>query len=216
MDRIRSSTLPITVVSGDIGRGATPSRRQRLDRMNACYRLLVNRPAFPGFALLLGVCLLARGLMATDWTISLSGAGPLRLGMSLDATRRILGDSKARLAGNEPHVPLNDCAYLDTKRTPTGIGLMFANGRLVRIDVFEGSTKTVSGAGIGDSEDRITQLYRGRIKSEPHVYVDDGHYLNYVPGGRSKLGIVFETDGRRVTSFRVGTLTAIALVEGCS
>jgi hypothetical protein len=33
--------------------------------------------------------------------------------------------------------------------------------------------------------------------------------------GRSKFGIVFETDGQRVRSFRVGTLDAIALVEGC-
>ncbi len=38
----------------------------------------------------------------------------------------------------------------------------------------------------------------------------------YMPAGRSSVGIVFETDGRQVTSFRVGTLAAIALVEGCS
>jgi len=136
--------------------------------------------------------------------------------MSLREVRRIVGDTAAKLAGNEPDVALSDCAYLDTKRLRPGIGLMFAKGHLVRIDVLEGPTKTSSGAGIGDSEGRIESLFAGRIKSEPHVYVDGGHYLKHVPTDRSKIGITFETDGERVTSFRVGTLAAIALVEGCS
>jgi len=164
--------------------------------------------------LLLGISVLS--LEAADWTISLSGAGPVRLGMSVSTVRRVLGDDGAQLAGNEPDVPLSDCAYLESKRIPQGLGLMFAKGRLVRIDVFDGPTKTSNGAGIGDSEDRIKQLYTGRIKVGPHVYVDEGHHLNYVPAGRSNVGIVFETGGRQVTSFRVGTLAAIALVEGCS
>lgn|SRR5262249_61968230 len=142
-------------------------------------------------------------------------AGPLRLGMSLSAVRRVVGDAEAKLAGNEPDVPLGGCAYVESKHIPPGIGLMFAKGHLVRIDIFEGPTKTSVGAGIGDSEDRIKRLYPAQVKVEPHVYVDGGHYLNFVPMGRPKFGIVFETDGQRVTSFRVGTLAAIALVEGC-
>jgi hypothetical protein len=164
--------------------------------------------------LLLGVS--AHSLQAADWTISLTGAGPVRLGVSVSSVRRLLGDAGAQLAGNEPGVPLSDCAYLESKRIPRGLGLMFANGRLVRIDVFEGPTKTSDGVGIGDSEDRIKRLYPGRVTQEPHVYVDGGHYLRYVPSGRSNVGILFETDGRQVTSFRVGTFAAIALVEGCS
>jgi len=174
----------------------------------------VNRAPILGVALLVAIPVLS--LQAADWTISLSGAGPVRLGMSVNAVRRVLGDASAQLAGNDPDVPLSECAYLDSKRIPQGLGLLFAKSRLVRIDVFEGPTKTFNGAGIGDSEDRIKQLYAARIKVEPHVYIDEGHYLNYVPAGRSNVGIVFETDGRQVTSFRVGTLAAIALVEGCS
>jgi hypothetical protein len=30
------------------------------------------------------------------------------------------------------------------------------------------------------------------------------------------LGLIFETDGRQVTSFRTGTVAAISLVEGCA
>jgi hypothetical protein len=138
--------------------------------------------------------------------------------MSLSQVRTVLGDAKAWLTGNDPEVPLNSCAYLESPHLPSGIGLMFAKGRVVRIDVFEGSTKTSTGAGIGDSEDRVKTLYADRIRVEPHRYVDGGHYLYYVPTANSqqRFGIVFETNGHEVISFRVGTLAAIGLVEGCA
>ena len=91
------------------------------------------------------------------------------LEMSLSQVRRVLVDTKACLAGNEPDVPLNECAYLETERVPSGIGFMFAKGRLVRIDVFEGSTKTSDGAGIGDSEARIKKLCPNRMTVESHL-----------------------------------------------
>lgn len=138
--------------------------------MLTCYRRVVKRPPTLETLLLLAISVLS--LQAADWTISVTGAGPLRLGMSVSAVRGLLGDAGALLAGNEPDVPLNDCAYLESKRIPPGPGLMFAKGRLVRIDVFEGPTKTSDGVGIGDSEDRIKHLYPARIKLEPHVYVD--------------------------------------------
>ncbi len=123
----------------------------------------------------------------------------------------------AQLEGNAPEVPLNECAYLVSERVPEGLGFMFAKGRVVRIDVFSGGIRTAAGAGIGDSEDRIKQLYPGRITVEPHHYVPEGHYLKYVPADEAErgYGMVFETDGRKVTSFRTGTLAAITLVEGC-
>lgn len=95
---------------------------------------------------------------------------------------------------------------------------MFASRRLIRIDVYDPRIRTSAGAGIGDPEARIQKLYPGRMKVEPHHYVDGGHYLQYLPTGNPNqtLGMIFETDGQSVTSFRVGTLEAIALVEGCS
>jgi hypothetical protein len=138
--------------------------------------------------------------------------------MSLSDVRRILGDPKARLEGNAPVVPLDECAYIRSERLPEGLEFMLAQGRLARIDVFKGAIKTVDSAGIGDSEARISQIYSGRIRVEPHHYHPQGHYLHYLPtsGSDRKYGMVFETDGHQVTSFRVGRLAAIALVEGCS
>jgi hypothetical protein len=95
---------------------------------------------------------------------------------------------------------------------------MFAKGRVVRIDVFKPGAKTASGAGVGDTDEQVKRMYPGRITVQPHHYEPQGHYLNYSPASEAErgYGIVFETDGLRVTSFRTGTLAAIALVEGCS
>lgn len=96
---------------------------------------------------------------------------------------------------------------------------MFAGGRVVRIDVFASGVRTSSGARIGATEEKIKQLYPGRITTEPDFYNPEmGHYLNYTPSDASErgYGMVFETDGKTVTHFRTGTIAAIALVEGCS
>jgi hypothetical protein len=155
-----------------------------------------------------------------DWTVYLHKAGPLRIGMSIADVRRLLGDEKAFLAyGDGPEPDNCECAYLESGKKPEDVGLMFQNGRLVRIDVDARGISTASGAQVGDSEERIKQLYRGRITVEPHHYIpESGHYLNYTPVDlkNRNYGMVFETDNGIVTSFRTGTVKAIALVEGCS
>ena len=58
-------------------------------------------------------------------------------------------------------------------------------------------------------------LYGGRVKSEPHKYVRGGHYLVVPSPADSDAQLVFETDGKRVTSYRVGRLPEVRWVEGC-
>ncbi len=154
-----------------------------------------------------------------DWIVSLFGVGPIRLGMTVSEARRVLRDQTAYLAGNTPVLPLDSCAYLESKRIPKSLGFMFARGRIVRIDVSGTGIRTVGGAGVGDTEEKIKRLFPGQVTVEPHHYdPENGHYLNYWPKERPKqdYGMVFETDHGRVTSFRAGTREAIALVEGCS
>jgi hypothetical protein len=156
---------------------------------------------------------------APDWTIYLRRAGPIRIGMSLDTVRRVIGDAGAHLACAEREPDDSECAYLQSPRKPEHLEFMFQMGRLVRIDVHEPGPRTASGAGVGDTEERIHELYPGRIRTEPHHYSPEtGHYLIYgaVDPADRPYGLLFETEGGLVTSFRVGTLDAIALVEGCS
>ena len=156
---------------------------------------------------------------SADWTVYLSKAGPIRIGMSLIEVRKVIQDPKAFLADGsmDPEPDDSECAYLESIRVPKQMDLMFQKGKLVRIDVNERGIRTASGAQVGDSETRIKQLYPNRIKVAPHHYIpESGHYLNYFPIRKNGYGMVFETDNGVVTSFRVGTLAAIALVEGCS
>jgi hypothetical protein len=158
-------------------------------------------------------------IASADWTAYLHHTGPIKIGMPLIEVRRVLRDPQAFLSGNDPEVPLDECAYLESKQLPKGLGLMFRKGIVVRIDIFEKGIRTASGAEVGDREDKIKRLYPGRITVEPHHYdPENGHYLNYTPidPAERDYGIVFETENGVVTTFRVGTQAAIALVEGCS
>lgn len=73
---------------------------------------------------------------------------------------------------------------------------------------------TDRGARVGDTEATIKRLYRGMVKVSKHPYVN-GHYLRVnIKGGR--FSIIFETNGKRVTSFRAGKSKEVSYIEGCS
>lgn len=99
---------------------------------------------------------------------------------------------------------------------PDGVSVMVVKGKVARIDVDTGSVTTEDGAKIGDSEDRVKNIYGDEVKVEPHKYIDGGHYLT-VTGDTAHAGkaLVFETDGKRVTMFRGGRLPEVKRTEGC-
>jgi hypothetical protein len=153
------------------------------------------------------------------WTIYLRGAGPLRIGMAIGEVRRALNDPAASLYVSDPANPLgeNGCTYLESRAVPPDVGVLLERKRVVRIDVYA-KFRTASGAGVGDSEDRIRGLYPGRITVETHRYDPNGHYLIFTAADRADqpYGLVFETDGKVVTQYRSGLRHAIAWAEGCS
>ncbi|MDB4908025.1 MAG: hypothetical protein JWO05_2809 [Gemmatimonadetes bacterium] len=108
------------------------------------------------------------------------------------------------------------CRYITVGRLPPGARVMVENGTVARIDVDSGSVATVEGARVGDSEERIRQLYPRNLASSPHKYTD-GHNLTFTPAesGDSLYRIVFETDGHRVVRYRAGRVPPVEYVEGC-
>lgn len=144
-----------------------------------------------------------------DWDVTPAGIGPLRAGMTLAESKTVTHDNLAVPAKT------SECDYVRPKSGPKGIAIMFEKGVLSRVDVTVGTVKTVDGAGIGDSEDRIKSLYPGQVKVTPHKYTD-GHYLVVTPAGGGENRIVFETDGKKVTRFRSGREPAVEYVEGCA
>ena len=85
-----------------------------------------------------------------------------------------------------------------------------------RIDIENDSIATDKGIRVGDSEEKVKQMYGSGLIVEPHHYTD-GHYLEIRFGNDSATakGIVFETDGKKVTTFRAGFWDPVRWVEGC-
>jgi hypothetical protein len=140
------------------------------------------------------------------------GFGPVRAGMTLAEAEQALGAPLVLLGPR-----MEPCHYVVVEGRP-GVAFMVIDGRIARVDVQpKGTVKTAEGAGVGDDEARIQSLYPGRVVVEPHKYVD-GHYLIVRPAAPADSGfrLIFETDGKRVTSYRSGRMPEVRWIEGCS
>jgi hypothetical protein len=140
----------------------------------------------------------------SPWTVSTVGFGPIRLGQTFDEVDSALPDDIA------PPSPPDGCVVIVPAGWPEGVSLMIAQGVVARIDVRSGSVATSEGARIGITESAVESLYPGQIEVLPHKYTA-GNYLTVTPRADAAPGvrIVFETDGARVTQYRVGTLPSI-------
>lgn len=146
--------------------------------------------------------------------VSGDGFGAVRFGMKIAEAEAALGHKlKAEGAANESEF----CRYYMPEGAYPGLAFMTAKGEIVRLDVQE--TKDIvtdRGAKIGDSEQHVLELYKGRVRVEEHEYTGpEGHYL-VVTGGDGKVQLVFETDGKVVVSYRAGVEPQVEYVEGCS
>ena len=136
-----------------------------------------------------------------EWVVSDTSVGSIRIGMTADELR-----PRVETLGQ-----LEGCVYAKVPEAPGLLVMLFA-GKVVRVDVIAPGIATAGGARVGDTEERVRELYPG-LRVEPHKYTD-GHYLvvDTVQGRR----LIFETDGARVTRYRAGAVPQVDWVEGCS
>jgi hypothetical protein len=149
----------------------------------------------------------------SDLALNEDGLGQIQVGMQLD-------EAVSMGLLNENPTMKKECDFVFPAvgaGIPDGVSVMVVKGKIARIDVDTGSVTTEDGAKVGDTEDRIRSIYNGYVTVEPAKYIEGGHYMT-VMGDSSSVGkaIVFETDGKRVTSFRAGRLPEVKWVEGCS
>jgi hypothetical protein len=148
----------------------------------------------------------------SDLALNEDGLGQIQIGMTLDDAVNM------GLLNENPNMKTAcDFVYPAVGAgIPDGVSVMVVKGTIARIDVDTGSVTTDEGAKIGDTEDRIKSLYGDDLKIEPHKYIEGGHYMT-VAGDSASAGkaLLFETDGKRVTSFRGGRLPEVKWVEGC-
>ena len=141
------------------------------------------------------------------WIVTETGVGPVTVGMTDIELRTVVND---RLEGP----PQSDgCAMVKLLDAPGDVLAMLVDGRVVRVDVTTADVHTSAQIAVGDTESQVQAAYPGRVKVQPHKYTD-GHYLNVDLPSRRRL--VFETDGKVVTRYRVGARPQVDWVEGCS
>lgn len=150
---------------------------------------------------------------ATKMVATFDGVGPVKIGMTTAQATKALG---VRVKRDEAMYKDNkECYYATASgRAYKDLAFMMSGERIVRIDINSKALATDKGAKNGDTEARIKQLYRGMYKISPHKYVD-GHYIE-IANRSKKNTILFETDGKHVTTFRVGLTEPVGYVEGCS
>ncbi|MEH1870216.1 hypothetical protein [Nostoc sp.] len=156
---------------------------------------------------------LAQAKLTNQSKLFINGVGRVRVGMTVSQAAKAAG---TKLVGDAPN---NNCYYVKPQNQPKNLSFMVTKGRISRVDVRQNTQITTpKGAKIGDTEAQIKSLYPGQIKVTPHKYVQDGHYLTFIPkdSANQNYRVVFETDGKRVTQFRSGKLPEVEFVEGCS
>lgn len=131
--------------------------------------------------------------------------------MTLPQASKALGVGVTRDAGDGG----DGCYYASPESRYEGVFFMMSGARIVRIDVRSSRYATDRGARVGDSEARVKRLYRGEYKISRHKYFEAGRYIEVAAKGGRYL-IIFETDGKRVTTYRVGRPEQVGYVEGCS
>lgn len=179
--------------------------------------------AFVAIVSVLSACKGRDTSRANDTSVVASGtASPTANAITFDGLPRFrIGATTAQLAANGDTIPPVSgedvaCHLVRLPSLPPGARLMLMNDSLARIDIDSTSqVKTIDGAGIGDSEARIAQLYGARLVTQPHKYEPAGHYLIVTDASDTLRRLVFETNGKTVTSYRVGRRPAVDYVEAC-
>lgn len=144
-----------------------------------------------------------------SWVVREDGADPVRVGMTLAQLNAVLHEKFLKPAAKNDQA----CFYVDPKGKPK-ISLMIEDGRLARVDVNGSGIFTSTGLQVGDTEKHALQVYGRRLKTEPHKYIDNGHYLT-AKSNNELYGIRFETEDEKNTSSYAGRYRAIQYVEGC-
>ncbi len=153
----------------------------------------------------------AQSKRARKFIVSFDRFGSVKIGMTASQAAKVLGVRVTRDAGYEG----GNCYYTSPKSGFKDIAFMMSGRRIARIDINSKEYATDKGAKIGDTEARIKRLYKGMYKVYQNKYVDYAHDIEVEMKG-GKFSIIFETDGKRVVSYRVGKPEQVGYVEGCS
>jgi hypothetical protein len=185
----------------------------------------VNVPQFTGrlvstvalTSLLLTATSPASGLSA--WRLHARGLGRLVVGMTVSEANTI-SSAQFELAGSPPE-PSASCAYYSGRLADREVLLRVIDGRIDRIEVSSQGIMTVSGIAVGDSIERVREVYGSALSVEPHHYLGHQGVVLMVLGPygspQTGYGVAFTASPKTgVMEIRVGWYKGIRESEGCS
>ena len=155
----------------------------------------------------------AQAKLTEQSKVSIYGIGPVRAGMTIAEASRAAGTPLIKgNSGGE----IYGCFYYKPQGGPEGISFMVRNGKIARVNISNQRITTVSGAKIGDTEEKIYSLYPGQIQVTTSLS-GRGHILTFVPTSAQDKNyrLVFETSKGSVRFFRSGQLPEVEFIEGC-
>jgi hypothetical protein len=133
--------------------------------------------------------------------VTIVSVGPLTLGMTLEQVEELTGVDfeESGEAG---------CTTATAVGALAGLELVLVDGEVAVLTFGAGGYKTLSGIGIGATEQAVLSTYAGQIEQAEST-------LTFVPRDPedAEYRIVFRTDGAAVTSYSAGLLPTV--VEGC-
>ncbi|MEM6716465.1 MAG: hypothetical protein AAF622_15445 [Cyanobacteria bacterium P01_C01_bin.147] len=146
--------------------------------------------------------------------VRLTGVGPIQIGMTLEEATDALGLPLVPIGSNAG----GDCAYYQPDAVSQTLGLMVVDNRVIRVDVWPGSSlATVSGVKIGSTAQELQEIYPEQLESTPNPYTQ-GEFFTLVPQDPelSLYRLVFETDDSdQVVQYRTGQFPAVTWPDGC-
>ena len=141
------------------------------------------------------------------------GLGPIDVGMTLEEAAQ--AGITLEALDNESR---GECRYYQVKDLIEPLGFMVVHGRIIRIDIWPGSSiETLSGIKIGSHEKAVSELFQDRIKAAPNPNTQ-GKLLTFTPSDPAEAlhRIVFETDVEgTIVQYRTGQFPAVTWQGGC-
>lgn len=144
-----------------------------------------------------------------SYVVTFNSFGTVEVGMTVAQAEQALGAKLVRREGSE-----NACYYVEPESLP-GVRFMVTNEKIARVDISSANYATDKGAKVGDTEGMIIEDLYPRARVQPQKYDEKKHDIEIYSADEKYL-IIFETDGNRVTGFRVGNREEVSQVNGCS
>jgi hypothetical protein len=110
----------------------------------------------------------------------------------------------------------DDCSYVKAQRGVKDVSFMVNDGTVAVVYVMNPEVKTLRGAKLGDSEERIRSLYSGQLVRGESI---NGRtkVLQFVPkdAADKNYRIVFSFGNGKLVSYRAGRLPEVGWLETC-